>query len=117
MGQTSHHITTCLSLPRHRLSTTQYCPIAWWEYNSPGDSSCFVETPEELAHLQQAGCKQMQGYFFSKPVSESVHPCRARERHDRVGISGNGPVNAIAAGALIAASLQSPDRACFFVSN
>ncbi|MBC6476844.1 MAG: hypothetical protein GDA56_02640 [Hormoscilla sp. GM7CHS1pb] len=30
------------ALPRrHRLSTTQYCPIAWWEYNSPGDSICF----------------------------------------------------------------------------
>ncbi|MBO1347035.1 MAG: hypothetical protein EBE86_006415 [Hormoscilla sp. GUM202] len=26
------------------------------------------------------------------PVSESAHPCRARERHDRVGISGNGQV-------------------------
>ncbi|MBO1347362.1 MAG: hypothetical protein EBE86_008180 [Hormoscilla sp. GUM202] len=25
------------------------------------------------------------------PVSESAHPCRARSRHDRVGISGNGP--------------------------
>ncbi|MBC6481227.1 MAG: hypothetical protein GDA56_29120 [Hormoscilla sp. GM7CHS1pb] len=23
----------------------------------------------------------------------SAHPCRARVRHDRVGISGNGPLN------------------------
>jgi len=42
-----------------------------------------VETAEEVAHLQQAGCNQMQGYFFSKPV------------------------NAIAAGSLITASLTS----------
>lgn len=27
-----------------------------------------VETPEELATLKNLGCKQMQGYFFSKPV-------------------------------------------------
>jgi len=26
-------------------------------------------------------------------VSESAHPCRARERHDRVGISGNDQLN------------------------
>jgi diguanylate cyclase (GGDEF)-like protein len=28
-----------------------------------------VETPEELAFLREAGCGQMQGYLFSKPLS------------------------------------------------
>jgi len=36
-----------------------------------------VETPEELAHLQQAGCKQMQGYFFSN-ISQSTQSRQER---------------------------------------
>jgi EAL domain-containing protein (putative c-di-GMP-specific phosphodiesterase class I) len=31
-----------------------------------------VETAEELAHLRALGCKQMQGFFFSKPVDSEA---------------------------------------------
>lgn len=31
-----------------------------------------VETPEELVSLRALGCKQMQGYFFSKPVDHQT---------------------------------------------
>ncbi|MNF14499.1 phage resistance protein [compost metagenome] len=28
-----------------------------------------METEEQLAYLQQHGCDQIQGYFFSRPVT------------------------------------------------
>jgi EAL domain-containing protein (putative c-di-GMP-specific phosphodiesterase class I) len=29
-----------------------------------------VETPEQLEFLNELGCEQYQGYYFSKPVSD-----------------------------------------------
>jgi EAL domain-containing protein (putative c-di-GMP-specific phosphodiesterase class I) len=31
-----------------------------------------VETPEQLAFLQEQGCDYYQGYFYSKPLSADV---------------------------------------------
>jgi EAL domain-containing protein (putative c-di-GMP-specific phosphodiesterase class I) len=28
-----------------------------------------VETPEQLAFIRQAGCNEVQGYIYSKPLS------------------------------------------------
>ena len=38
-----------------------------------------VETPEQLAYLNEHGCDEMQGYFFSKPVPAAAFENMLRE--------------------------------------
>lgn len=49
-----------------------------------------VETAEELEHLQQMGCQQVQGYFFSKPVDSRAAGKLIAAGLDRCQFNGRG---------------------------
>jgi FOG: EAL domain len=44
-----------------------------------------VETLEQLQHLRNSGCDEMQGYYFSQPVSADKAACLLSDNVKKLG--------------------------------